>query len=68
MRELYGTRNGGRDFRQHLRECMEMIGYTLCLTDPDLWIRKAVNENVCEYYEYIFLYVDDCLCVSGQPI
>ena len=67
MHALYVTRCARCDFRQHLRECMEMIGYTSCLADPNLWIRKAVNDDGCEYYEYMLLYVDNCLCVSGRP-
>ena len=46
---------------------MEIIGYTSYLEDPDLWIRKAVHNDGCEYYEYMLLYVNDCLCVSGRP-
>ena len=68
VRELYGTHCSGRDFRQHLRECMKILRYTLCLADPDLWIRKVVNDNGCEYYEYMLLYLEDCLCVLGWPI
>ena len=45
-----------------------MLGYTLCLADPDLCIRKAVNDDRCEYYKYMLLYVDNFICVSGQPI
>ena len=67
MRALYGTRCDGLYFRQHLRECMKMIDYTSCLEDPDLWIRKAVNNNRWEYYEYMLLYVENFLCVSRQP-
>ena len=51
VRELYGTHCDGRDFRQYLLECMEMLGYTSCLANPNLWIRKAVNDDGCEYYE-----------------
>ena len=36
VRALYGTKCGGRDFRNHLRECMDMLGYESCLADPDL--------------------------------
>ena len=48
VRSLYGTCCAGRDFSQYLRECMKMLGYTSCLADSDLWIRKAVNDNGCE--------------------
>ena len=68
VRALYGTRCAGSGFRQHLHECMKRLRCTSCLADLDLWIRKAVNEYICKYYEYMFLYVDNCLCVSGQTI
>jgi len=42
---------------------MKHLGYESCLADPDLWMRLAVNNNGVEYYEYMLLYVDDCLCV-----
>ena len=67
VRVLYGTKCAGRDFRNHLRECMEMLGYTSCLADPDLWIRKAITDNGNDYYEYMLLYTDDCLSVSEHP-
>ena len=67
VRALYGCKSSGRDFRQHLRECMEMLGYRSCLADPDLWIREDVSDNGNQYYEYMLLYVDDCLCVSEHP-
>ena len=64
VRALYGTKCAGRDFRNHLRDCMSHLGYNSCLADPDLWMRKSVNSKGQEYYEYMLLYVDDCLCVS----
>ena len=36
-RPLYGMKSSGRDFRNHLRDCMDHLGYQSCLTDPDLW-------------------------------
>jgi len=67
IRALYGTKSAGRDFRNHLRSCMDMLGYTSCLADPDLWMRQAVDEKGAEYYEYILLYVDDCLAIGTNP-
>ena len=67
VRALYGCKSTGRDFKQHLRECMEMLGYRSCLADPDLWIREAVSDKGNKYYEYMLLFVDDCLCVSEHP-
>ena len=64
VRALYGTKCAGRDFRNHLRGCMEMLKYQPCLADPDLWMRDAVDKNGREYYEYVLLYVDDCLVIG----
>ena len=46
---------------------MEMLGYSPCLADPDLWMREAVHSDGSEYYEYVLLYVDDALCISEYP-
>ena len=68
-RALYGNKAAGRDFRNHLRSCMEHLGYSSCLADPDLWMRKAYKVETGEpYWEYTLLYVDDALCVSENPV
>lgn len=67
-RALYGTKCGGRDFRNHLRECMDLLGYEPCLADPDLWMRIGVKENGTEYYDYMLLYVDDTLAIGTRPM
>ena len=64
VRALYGMKSSGRDFRNHLRDCMEHLGYTSWRTDPDFWMRKAVRSNGQSYYKYLLLYVDDLLAVS----
>ena len=68
VRALYGTKSSGRDFRNHLRDCMEHMGYESSLGDPDVWFRKAVKDDGTEYYEYMLLYVDDTLCCSEHPM
>ena len=65
-RALYGMKSAGRDFRNHLRDCMSHLGYSPCRADPDLWMRLAKLKNGVDYYEYILLYVDDCLVISGN--
>ena len=67
VRALYGTKSAGRDFRSHLRSCMETLGYESCLADPDLWLRRAIRSNGEPYYEYVLLYFDDVLCCSEFP-
>ena len=66
-RALYGTRTACKDFRMHLRDCMEHLKYESCKSDPDLWMRDGVKGDGTRYYEYILLYVDDVLCVSEFP-
>ena len=61
---LYGGKAAGRDFRNHLRSCMEFLNFKSCLADPDVWMRPAIKSNGNTYYEYILLYVDDALVVS----
>ena len=49
-RALYGNKAAGRDFRNHLRSCMEHLQYLPCLADPDLWMRKAIKRSSGEEY------------------
>ena len=68
VRALYGTKSSGRDFRNHLRDCMDHMGFQSSLGDPDVWFRPAVKDDGTEYYEYMLLYVDDTLCCSEHPM
>ena len=64
-RALYGGKSAGRDFRNHLRTFMdETLKFKPCPSDPDVWIRPAKRSNGEDYYEYVLLYVDDCLVIS----
>ena len=69
-RALYGGKTAGKDFRDHLRSCMRHIKFTSCFPDPDLWMRPATKSDGSEYYEYVLLYVDDCLVIleNGENI
>ena len=66
-RALYGNKEAGSDFRNHLQYCMELLRYQSCLSDPDLWMRRAVRDNGDCYWEYMLLYVDDALCIIKYP-
>ena len=46
---------------------MKHLGYVSCPADADVWMRPTQREDGSEYYEYVLLYVDDCLCVSEDP-
>ena len=63
-RALYGGKTAGRDFRNHLRECMQYLGFISCKADPDIWMRTAKKSDGSDYWEYVLLYVDDALVVS----
>ena len=36
VRADYGLKSAGDDFRNHLRDCMEHLGYESCKADPDV--------------------------------
>lgn len=67
VRALYGGKSSGKDFRDHLRDCMEHLGYESCLADPDVWMRQSEMDDGTPYWEYMLLYTDDCLAVSHSP-
>jgi hypothetical protein len=48
-RALYGGKTAGRDFRNHLRECMAFLGFTSCKADPDVWMRAAKKNEGSRY-------------------
>ena len=56
----------GRNVWHHLQSCMKHMDFESLLADPDVQIQKAKQKNGEEYYEYILLYVDDCLVISER--
>ena len=42
------------------------LGYESSKADLDVWICKAVTNSGHEYYEMLFMYVDDILSVSHK--
>ena len=65
-RALYGGKSAGRDFRNHLREYMSHLGFTPCLTDPNVWMRESQKADGKTYWEYLLLYVDNALVISDN--
>ena len=65
MRATYGLKLVGVDFRNHLRDCMDHLGYESYKSDPGILTRIGSDSE--KYYEYLLLYVDDCLCISENP-
>ena len=46
---------------------MDHLGFTSFQADPDVWMRAATKPDGEEYFEYVHLYVDDCLVISHKP-
>ena len=64
VQALYGLASAGASFRNHLADCMWHLGYMSCLAGPDLWYKPMVRpEDNFNYYSYILLYVENCLCI-----
>jgi hypothetical protein len=45
---------------------MARLGFTSSCADPDVWFQLSKRSTGEEYYEYVFLYVDDVLVISEQ--
>ena len=45
---------------------MRFLGFESCLADPGIWMRLVVRAEGNNYYEYILLYIDDCLVISDN--
>ena len=66
VRALYNGKLAGRDLWIHLRAYMDILGFTSCFPDPGVWMRQSKRGNGTSYYEYVLLYVDDCLVISDN--
>ena len=56
----------GRDFWIHIRSCMNFLGFKSSQGDPEVWMWEAIKSDGTQYWEYVLLYLDDCLVVSGN--
>ena len=66
VRAFYVGKLAGRDFWIHLRACMDELGFTSCIAYPDVWMRRTKRGDRTAYYEYVLLYVDDCVVISDR--
>ena len=66
-RALYGGKFTGRDYWLRLQSCMEFLWFSSCKADPDIWMRKAKRVDNTDYWEYVLIYVDNCICISTDP-
>ena len=58
-RVLYGGNLDGRDFWNHLRSCMNFLGFKFFQADPDIWMRESAKNDGTDYWEYVLFYADD---------
>ena len=45
---------------------MNHIGFTLCKSDHDIWMRPAQKYYVIIYWDYLQLYMYDALCIGHR--
>jgi hypothetical protein len=61
-------KSAGAAFRNHLAECMNNLGWCPCRADRDLWMKAETRpDDGVLYWAYIFICVDDILCVHHDP-
>ena len=43
---------------------MSELGFKACKEDPEVWMREHTSPDGELYWEYVLLYVNDCLIIS----
>jgi hypothetical protein len=61
---LYGLKSFVAAWRLLFSSTLHKLGYAPCQGNPDVYVRKAVKPCGFEYYEMLFVYVDDILHIS----
>ena len=65
---LYGLKSSGAAWREKFAMSLHDMGFTSTRSVPDVWIRRATHRGGYDYYEMIFVYVDDILVISDNPV
>ena len=68
VRALYGLKSAGASFCNHLANCMQYIGFTSCLANPDLWMMATEKEDGTQYMAYVVLYINDVMVVHHNAL
>ena len=63
-RALYGGKNSGKDFRNHLQYCMRHLDFKPCLKNPYVWMSPEKKSDGLTYHEYIVFNTYNALVVS----
>ena len=67
VRALYGLKSSGARWRDHMAATLRDGKFKSCPADPDVWMRPNVKLDGTPYWEYVLIYVDDCLAISHDP-
>jgi hypothetical protein len=67
VRSLSGLKAAGAAGNHHLANELMQLEFEPVPADPDVWRRAHVKSDGTKYYEYVFVYVDDLLCLSVDP-
>jgi len=68
VRALCGLKSAGAAWNHHLANKLMQLKFKPVPADPDVWRRAHVKSDGTKYYEYVFVYVDDLLCLSVDPV
>ena len=65
---IVGLKSSGAAFQSFLGDKFYKLGFVPSKSDPDVWMRAALNKDGLRCWEYILAYVDDVLCISPDPL
>ena len=65
---LYGLKSSGAAFMALLAERLDKMGLKSGIVDPYVWIRPAIKADGENYYEFIFVYIDDLFAISQYAV
>ena len=63
---LYGLKSARASWRAELASILQGLGYESTKANLDFWICTVVTDSGHEYYEMLFVYVDDILSLKNK--
>ena len=60
-RDFYGGKAAGREFRNHLRSCVQYLSFIPYLAYLETWMRPGEKSDGSEHYECVLLHVGNAL-------
>ena len=59
---LHDSKSSRANYWWHARSTVETMGFSLCKTDPNTWLRRVLNSDEVEHYQRSLL----CPCNAGR--